>query len=311
MPQTPDPIDARELGAILRSHGLLAGGDFELAPLPGGITNHNFLLTTGTGERLVVRVPGQDSHLLGIDRDVELAASRMAAGLGVGPEVVAYLDAGGLLLTRFVEGTPLSPRSLSDQAVLRRVAEALRRIHSAPAIPGRFDALAVVAGYLDTARARGVRMPVGLAEAGRAVERIVATGITRIDQPVPCHNDLLPANLIDDGSRVRIVDWEYAGMGDPFFDMGNLSVNHDLSREQDALLLETWGGAPPTPRHLARLALMRVVSDLREAAWGILQAGISTLDFDFSAYAREHLERLLSNASGPAFEESLGLVAKR
>ena len=109
----------------------------------------------------------------------------------------------------------------------------------------------------------------------------------------PCHNDLLNANFIDDGSRIRIVDWEYAGMGDPFFDLGNFSINHELSGDEDEALLTAYEGAA-RPERLARLQLMRIVSDFREAMWGVLQQGISTLDVDFVEYAAEHFDRLLA-----------------
>jgi thiamine kinase-like enzyme len=121
----------------------------------------------------------------------------------------------------------------------------------------------------------------------------------------PCHNDLLNANFIDDGTRIRIVDWEYAGMGDPFFDLGNFSINHGLTADEDRILLEAYDNGPARPDRLARLLLMRVVSDFREAMWGVLQQGISTLDVDFVGYAGEHFERLLSGASTPAFERAL------
>ena len=120
----------------------------------------------------------------------------------------------------------------------------------------------------------------------------------------PCHNDLLNANFIDDGTRIRIVDWEYAGMGDPFFDLGNFSVNHGLDADEDAILLEAYEGEV-RPDRLARLRLMRVVSDFREGMWGVLQQAISTLDVDFVAYAEHHLGRLLANASGAGFEADL------
>jgi thiamine kinase-like enzyme len=104
--------------------------------------------------------------------------------------------------------------------------------------------------------------------------------------------------------RIRIIDWEYAGMGDPFFDLGNFSINHDLKDEQDRILLEAYDGEV-RPTRLARITLMRVVSDFREAMWGVLQQGISALDVDFVAYAGEHFDRLIANASTPAFERSL------
>jgi thiamine kinase-like enzyme len=124
----------------------------------------------------------------------------------------------------------------------------------------------------------------------------------------PCHNDLLNANFIDDGVRIRIIDWEYAGMGDPFFDLGNFSINHELTPDEDEILLGAYDGAIRAGR-LARLTLMRVVSDFREAMWGVLQQGVSTLDVDFVAYAAASFDRLLANAEEPRFERALREVA--
>ena len=137
--------------------------------------------------------------------------------------------------------------------------------------------------------------------AGRRIERAL------LDAPLalaPCHNDLLNANFIDDGERIRIVDWEYAGMGDLFFDLGNFSINHELTPEQDATFLCAYDRTDaPDPARLARLTLMRVVSDFREAMWGVLQQAISTLDVDFVEYADEHFDRLLRQRRGSALRE--------
>ena len=118
--------------------------------------------------------------------------------------------------------------------------------------------------------------------------------------PVPCHNDLLPANLIHDGEAMRIVDWEYAGMGNRYFDLGNLSVNNGFNEAGDEWLLECYWGEPCTRRRLATLRLMRIMSDLREAMWGVVQQAISELDFDFAEYAQEHFERVRAGVRGPA-----------
>ena len=147
----------------------------------------------------------------------------------------------------------------------------------------------------------------GLAQAiGRRIELALIMNPLELR---PCHNDFLPGNLIDDGARMRIVDWEYAGMGDPFFDLGNFSINNDLTPDEDEAFLAAYdGNATPRADRLARLTLFRVVSDFREAMWGVLQQGISTLDFDFRGYAGEHFERLLANAATPRFEHALGEV---
>jgi thiamine kinase-like enzyme len=294
-----------QLVAALQRIPETAGRELTLTALSGGITNRNFLITAaGAPERYVIRLAGNDTHLLGISREVEHAATVAAAGVGIGPEVTAFIRPEGYLVTRFIVGEPVSLEQVHQPDTLRRVADSIRRIHGGPAIPGLFVPLRIVEAYLALATSRGVPKPTAWDEAhavGRRIERAL------LDAPIdlrPCHNDLLNANFIDDGERIRIVDWEYAGMGDPFFDLGNFSVNHDLTPDEDAILLEAYEGEV-RPSRLARLALMRVVSDFREAMWGVLQQGISTLDVDFVEYADEHFGRLLHNATGFGFEVQL------
>jgi thiamine kinase-like enzyme len=287
----------------------LAGRDLRLTPLSGGITNRNYLVhAAGTTERYVIRLAGNDTYLLGISREVEHAATVAAAGVGVGPEVVAFIRPEGYLVTRFIEGEPVSLESVHQPQTLVRVADSLRRVHGGPAIPGLFIPLRIVEVYHALAVERGVRIPreYELAQAtGRRIELALLSAPLELR---PCHNDLLNANFIDDGNRIRIVDWEYAGMGDPFFDLGNFSVNHELSSDEDGALLQAYDGRLDSAR-LARLRLMRIVSDFREAMWGVLQQGISSLDVDFREYAGEHFDRLLAGAASPGFETALRTVS--
>jgi thiamine kinase-like enzyme len=294
------------LVAVLTRLPELAGRHFALSTLSGGITNRNYLVTPSDGpDRYVIRLAGNDTHLLGISREVEYAATVAAAGVGVGPEVVAFVRPEGYLVTRFIDGGPLPEAEAHSRHNLARVAGALRRFHDVPAIPGLFIPLRIVEAYRALALAHGVAIPPEY-ELASAVGRRIELAL--LGAPVdlrPCHNDLLNANFIDDGQRIRIVDWEYAGMGDPFFDLGNFSINHALTPDEDAVLLGEYDGGRARKGRLARLALMRVVSDFREAMWGVLQQGISTLDVDFVAYAAEHFQRLLANSSTPAFEGAL------
>ena len=279
----------------------LAGRGLTLTALTGGITNRNFRVdAAGTIDRWVIRLAGNDTHLLGISREVEHAATVAAAGVGVGPEVTAFIRPEGYLVTRFIVGLPVSDEAVRQPETLRRVADSLRRIHDGPAIPGLFVPLRICEAYRALAMARGVSIPATYDDAfeiGRRIERAFLADPLELR---PCHNDLLNANFIDDGARIRIIDWEYAGMGDPFFDLGNFSINHELTEEGDRILLEAYDGEVREPR-LARLTLMRVVSDFREAMWGVLQQGVSSLDVDFVDYASTRFERLLSNAAEPRF----------
>jgi thiamine kinase-like enzyme len=283
----------------------LAGRALTFTALSGGITNRNFRVdAAGTTEHWVIRLAGNDTHLLGISREVEHAATVAAAGIGVGPEVTAFIRPEGYLVTRFIVGSPVSDEAVRQPDTLRRVADSLRRIHDGPAIPGLFVPLRICEAYRALAIARGVPIPPAYEEAAAIGRRIERAFLVDPIELRPCHNDLLNANFIDDGNRIRIIDWEYAGMGDPFFDLGNFSINHELTEEEDRILLEAYDGEVRSGR-LARLTLMRVVSDFREAMWGVLQQGVSSLDIDFVAYAREHFGRLIANAHERRFQSAI------
>ena len=260
----------------------------QIEPLGGGITNHNFVVRVD-GKAYVLRIAGADTELLGIDRAAEHEAARIAAGLGVGPEVVDFVE--GSLITRFVDGGIVPVEEIRRPECLREVAGLLRRIHDGPPFPATFDAFRVVEAYRATAEAHGVRIPAQYEEAKSRADEIERTLGTRAAQP--CHNDLLNANFIRSPAGIRIVDWEYAGAGDRFFDLANFSVNHELSEaECDALLDAYFGEVTDEARE--HLRLMRFMSDFREAMWGVVQEGISKLDFDYEDYANQHFERALS-----------------
>lgn len=282
----------------------LGPGAGEPLPLDGGITNRNFRVRLG-GSDYVVRLHGRDTDLLGIDRGAERAAGERAAELGIAPEVVAA-PAGGLVV-RWIDCEPLEAQELRERA--GEVAGHLRAFHECGLeLPVRFDVPELLAQFAATIEQRG-----GTVGEELRLTRAVAARIDEAIGPVrelPCHNDLLPGNLIRErpGGRIMIVDWEYAGMGDPWFDLGNLSVNNDLGASGDERMLEGWLGREPEDHDHARLRLMRVLSDAREAAWGSVQMHLSELDFDFEGYASEHYERLLGDAGAPDFEGALAAV---
>jgi thiamine kinase-like enzyme len=309
-PRPPDPHDPDgQLRAALWRIPELNGRALTLTPISGGLTNRNFLVeAAGSPDRHVLRLAGNDTHLLGISRELEHAATVAAAGVGVGPEVTAFLRPEGYLVTRFIVGSPVPVHAMHDPTMLARVADSLRRVHGGPPVPGLFVPLKVAEMYGALARARGVILPAAYAEADAIGRRIERACLAHPIDLVPCHNDLLNANLIDDGARIRIVDWEYAGMGDPWFDLGNLSINHELTPDEDRALVAAWLGREPSPAEAARVTLMRVVSDVREAMWGVLQEAVSDLDVDFRAYIAEHFERLLRNAREPRFADALRTV---
>ncbi len=216
------------------------GREARVEVLGGGITNHNLKVDVD-GEQYVLRVAGKDTGLLGIDRTVELAATEAAAQAGIGPEVVAFVEPEGWLVTRFFAGATPPVERMREADTLARVAAALRAFHDGPAIPGTFDSFRVVETYRATALERGGRVPKEYEWAHEVAGRIGAK--RSANAPVPCHNDLLNANFLDDGERLCIVDWEYAGMGDRFFDLANFSINHELDDDATATLLGAYFGS--------------------------------------------------------------------
>jgi len=276
----------------------------ESAPVPlgGGITNHNLRARYG-GRDVVVRLAGKDTGLLGIDRAREREATAAAATAGVGPAVVAHLDDPPTLVTEFLPGRVMTQGELAKPDMIAEVAVTLWEVHGIRQLRNRFSPWDIVEAYAQTAAARGGGPPGAFGDLREGARRIQAA----IDPAhpehaaVPCHNDLLPANLIHDGEAIRIVDWEYAGMGNRYFDLGSLSVNNAFSEAGDEWLLECYWGEPCTRGRFATLRLMRIMSDLREAMWGVVQGAISELDFDFAGYAEEHFERVRAGFADPRF----------
>jgi thiamine kinase-like enzyme len=269
--------------------------------LEGGITNRNYRVTLGAGD-YVVRRPGKDTELLGIDRETERVATDAAAALGIAPPVAAVVE--GCLVTRFIGCRAMGEGEVAER--VEEIAHGLRAFHGSEVrLSSSFWVLDLLTDYASIVSARGGTLPGEYEEVQLGASRIVAA--LPPARPCPCHNDLLPGNIISasEGGGILLVDWEYAGMGDPRFDLGNLSVNNGFGDADDERLLSAYHGRPPSESQRAALKLMRILSDAREAAWGVVQAVVSELDFDFTGYAREHFGRLLETIAHPEFEEWL------
>jgi thiamine kinase-like enzyme len=284
-----------EVAAAIRAVPAWAGLEPDaVTPIPGGLTNRNFRVDLG-GAAYVLRIAGKDTALLGIDRRAEWEATRAAAAAGVGPEPVAFLPDRGVLVTRFLAAEPLSADALGRDDVLAGVVTAIRKLHAMPAIGSRFSPFRVVREYRQIAVERGVPIAPAFEAARAAADEIERACGARPVAPVSCHNDLLSANFLYRDGRVFVVDYEYAGMGDPFFDLGNFAANHDLPEDAQRAVLARYAGRASRPA-LARLRLMGIVSDFREAMWGVVQQGLSSLSVDYRAYAERHFERGLRAA---------------
>jgi len=266
----------------------LWSGPILLQRLDGGITNRNYLVEDAN-EQFVARI-GEELLVLGVDRRNELQCHRAAQSLGVSPPLVHGEN--GVLVSRYVPSRTLDPAGAREPGLAPRLARVLRQLHEGwDGLIGDllfFSPFQASRTYVATSRRLGAELSSDIdlmLEATRKLSRTIAPYV-----PTLCHNDMLPANVLDDGRRIWIVDWEYAGMGHPLFDLAGFSVNCGYSEEQDVEFLEGYRGEFRR-RDLYELRVLKVASLLRDALWAVVQTVASDLDFDYREYARVHFEK--------------------
>ena len=259
-------------------------------PLGGGISNHNFLVVDG-GERFMVRIGG-DIEVHNVLRRFELAASRAAHAAGISPEVV-HAEPGAIVF-RYIEGRTLTPADVRDPATLGRIVPLIRACHRE--LPRHFRGPAPMFWVFQVVRDYAARLRADASRMAPEAPRLLAAAerLERTVGPIELvfgHNDLLAANLIDDGRRLWLVDWEYGGFNSALFDLGGLASNSELAPEQEDWLLEAYFERPPSEALRRRYAAMKCASLLREAMWSMVSELHLPIAFDYQAYTAENLAR--------------------
>lgn len=294
-----------ELDAQLEQFPALAGQPRQLEDLSGGLTNRNVKITTPTGV-YVARCCDTATNLLGIDRDNEYANSQAAERAGVGAPVIDYRPDLGILLIGFVPGTTLTNDDFARPGVIAKVANGCRALHSGPRFRDDFDMFTLQPGYLKVIRDNGFRIPAdypSYAEEFAAIRAALAAD----DTTVPCNNDLLAANFVEDGDHVWLIDYEYSGNNDPCFELGNIWRECRLTLDQLEELVSAYYGR--RLRHkIARARLQGTVSQYGWTLWGCIQNGASTLDVDFWEWAMERYDNAVAEFRGPDFDRLLADV---
>ena len=280
----------RAEGAAARV-ALWRGKPITVSPLSGGLTNENYVVEC-EGKRFVLRLPGQSTELLSIDRENEVYNTKSAASTGIAPRVLEHVGGLDVMVLEFIDGQTMSARTLQSPAMTARMAQSFHRLHAAPRFLHDFNMFRLIEYYLGIVEEHQVAIPPDYREwLGTVADIERATGVAALPA-APCHNDLLCENFIDDGRSLRIVDYELSGNNDPCFDLGNTAQEAEFDQDLRAALCEAYFGKPH--RHqLARMNLFALMSDVGWTLWGAIQNKISAVDYDFEGYYKGRWERAI------------------
>lgn len=284
------------------------GRNTAIRPLSGGLTNTNFRVEVG-GTTYFVRIPGESTELLAVDRHNEYHNSRAAAQAGVGPKVLYHLVEHDVMVLEFINGVTMSNERLNAPGMPRRIAQSLRLLHHGPRFLTDFNMFRLTEYYLDICRQRNFRIPDRYPDRMSAVYAIEKAFAVHPLPSVPCNNDLLAENYIDDGELLRLIDFEYSGNNDPTFELGNTcqELGYDEVRIQE-LCAAYFGSA--SPAMLARMKLNMIMSDVGWGLWAAIQTSISRIDYDFWGWAIERWSRAEAKLDSPEFPIWLQDVTK-
>ncbi|MEO6702743.1 MAG: phosphotransferase [Jatrophihabitantaceae bacterium] len=272
-------------------------------PLPGGLTNHNYKVTTGHG-RFVVRLSSADSELLAINRDHEHQNSVIAAAAGVGAPVIAYRPDARMMVVSYLDGVTFTDESFDLPGNLTRVAAAVRKLHDGPRFVNDFNMFDIQRGYLSLVNQRGFRLPPDYGSFAPQVEQIRQALQANDQGTVACNNDLLAGNFVDTGDQLWLIDYEYSGNNDPCFELGNIWSECHLSLDQLEELVTAYYGRP-LRNQFARAQLQGLMSRYGWTLWASIQHSASTLDFDFWTWGMQKYEAAVETFRGPEFNRLL------
>ncbi|MBV6402950.1 MAG: Thiamine kinase [Anaerolineales bacterium] len=276
------------------------GKKISITPLSGGLTNSNFKVDVD-GTLYFVRVPGASTELLAIDRANEYHNTKAASQAGVAPKIFYHLPEYNVMVIEFLNGKTMSKDSLNESGQPTRMAQAIKRLHAGPRFLLDFNMFRLTEYYLSLCRDRAIKIPDGYLDRMSTVNRIEQAMNVKPLETVPCNNDLLAENYIDDGNLLWLIDYEYSGNNDPTFELGNTCQEMQFSNSQIEEVCAAYFGEA-TPAMIARMKLNMIMSDVGWGLWAAIQANISTIDFDFWGWAIERWGRAEEKMNSREFE---------
>jgi thiamine kinase-like enzyme len=275
------------------------GKDISIQALSGGLTNANYKVIVA-GTSFFVRVPGESTELLAVDRRNEYYNSKAAAQTGVAPQVLHYLPEYQVMVLEFLEGRTMSREALQAPGMPTKIAEAIRRLHSGPRFLIDFNMFRLTEYYLGICKQHRIRIPEGYAERLPMVASIEQALAVRPLPSVPCNNDLLAENYILVGDSLRIIDYEYSGNNDPCFELGNTCQEQKYDEPRIAEVCAAYFGSPSASR-ISRMKLNMIMSDVGWTLWAAIQAQISKIEYDFWGWAVERWSRATAKMDSHEF----------
>jgi thiamine kinase-like enzyme len=276
------------------------GKNVSIQPLSGGLTNTNYKVEVN-GTPYFVRVPGESTELLAVDRNNEYYNTNAAAEAGVGPKVIYHLPDYFVMVLEFLNGKTMSKDSLNAPGMPTRMSQTIKQLHSGPRFLTDFNMFRLTEYYLNLCKERDIRIPDGYLDRLPIVEQIEKAMTVHPLNTVPCNNDLLAENYIDDGKQLWLIDYEYSGNNDPTFELGNTCQEMQFNDEQINEVCAAYFGAASSNK-IARMKLNMIMSDVGWGLWAAIQANISKIDFDFWGWAIERWGRAVEKMDAEEFD---------
>ena len=275
------------------------GKGVSIEPLSGGLTNTNYKVDVD-GTPFFVRVPGESTELLAIDRKNEYINSKAAAEAGVGPKVLYYLPDLQVMVLEFIEGITMSKDALNASGMPTRMAQAIKQLHAGPRFLTDFNMFRLTEYYLKICDERDIPIPDGYLEKMPTVKQIEKAMSVSPLPTVPCNNDLLAENYMDDGNSLHLIDYEYSGNNDPCFELGNTCQEMEFDEARIQEVCAAYFGSVSASK-IARMKLNMVMSDVGWGLWAAIQEKISTIEYDFWGWAIERWGRAVEKMDSPEF----------
>ncbi len=279
------------------------GKEISITPLSGGITNHNFKIKVND-DLFFVSLAGDNTQLLDVDWHNKFYNGNLCGQAGIAPKVIHHIPQQHLLVLQFLPFTLCSAPSLQQLATQRHLIHTIKILHNGAPFWQDFNMFHLITRYATTIKEQNLNFPIGYATYHTQIEAAGKALAPYRKTLVPCHNDLVPENMMADGERIYLLDFDYSGNNDPCFDLGSISVEAGYDDTQIRQLANMYYGQA-NEQIIARIHLHGIMGNVGWSLWAIIQAQISSVEFDFRAYGVTRWQQAVAQMNAPSFDDWL------